>query len=66
MSRIRRFDHIGITTTFELTPTEWAALAPQVEATDGITVATTGNGRFFRAETAARGACDPTTGACTT
>ena len=53
-----------ITTTFDLTPTEWAALEPQVEAADGITVVATGNGRFFRADAAPSGACDLATGAC--
>lgn len=55
---------IEITTTFDLTPAEWAALAPQVEAAEGITTRTAGNGRFFAAQTVAPGTCDPVTGAC--
>ena len=53
-----------IITTFDLTPDEWAALAPEVEAAEGISVVAAGNGRFFRAQVATSGACDPVTGLC--
>jgi predicted DsbA family dithiol-disulfide isomerase len=55
---------IEITTTFDLTPAEWAVLAPQVEAVEGITVKVAGNGRFFGAQTVAPGTCDVLSGAC--
>lgn len=57
---------IEITTVFELTPSEWNALAPQVAAAEGITVEATGNGRFFRGNTTPADACDALTGACAT
>lgn len=55
---------IEITTAFELTQAEWATLAPQVEAVEGITVTVAGNGRFFGTTTVAAGTCDVLTGAC--
>ncbi len=55
---------IEITTTFDLAPSEWAALVPQVEAAEGITATIAGNGRFLRAGNPAPGTCDPVTGAC--
>ena len=56
---------IEITTTFALTPAEWATLAPQIEANSSVTVVPAGNGRFFRSlATTPVGTCDPVTGVC--
>lgn len=64
---IRRWGSVAdieITTTFELTRSEWAGLAPQVEAIQDISIVTAGNGRFFSADTTPTGACDILTGVC--
>ena len=56
---------VEITTAFDLTDDEWAALQPQVLAL-GLTAVPAGNGRFLRPASGAAGACDPVTGMCLT